>query len=309
VSNQTISVISPVYRNEASLEKLTTEIIKAVQNDFSDYEIILVEDGSMDGSWKKICELSQNNPKIKGIKLSRNFGQHVATAAGLKKAKNDWVCTIDADLQDPPSYIPQFYAKTKEGFDVIYGITRNKKTSFIRKMLSRSFFWTINKFTGQKLMSGLTSFTFMSQRSVQEHNRFSDIYKNHVFVLMWIGLPSTFVSFDRDHRDEGQSSYNLSTLIRYALAGIYFFPANFIQYFVRFGFIIAFSSIAYSIIVLLKYYLLNIQPGWTSLAVLVSFFGGLTLSSIGIVGLYVGKIFEQVKNRPLYVVESEVGEK
>lgn len=305
MNSSTISVVSPVYYNEASLERLTSEIIKSISTDFADYEIILVDDGSQDGSWNKIAELNRQNPKIRGIKLSRNFGQHVATAAGIHKAKNDWVCTIDADLQDPPINIPIFYTKAKEGYEVIYGITRNKKTSFFRKLLSRGFFWAVNKFTGQNLDYGLTSFTLMSQKAAREHNRFSDIYKNHVFVLLWIGFKSAYVYFDRDERDAGQSSYNFSTLLKYALAGIYFFPAHFIQYFVRFGFLIALMSILYSIIVILKYYLLSIQPGWTSLAVLVSFFGGLILSSIGIVGLYVGKTFEQVKPRPLYVIDLE----
>ena len=302
----TISVVSPVYQNEGSLEKLTSEIISAVSNNFSDYEIILVDDGSSDHSWEIIEKLASKNPKIKGIKLSRNFGQQVSTSVGINKSKSNWICTIDADLQDPPSSIISFYQKAIEGYDIVYGVTSDKKSSLYRKYTSKTYFWLINKLTGQNLHPGLTSFTLFSRKVADEHKKFSDLNKNHVFVLNWLGFKSAFVMFPREKRFEGQSSYKLSSLLKYAFAGIYFFPANFISHFVKFGFVVSLLSFLYSLILVAKYFLYNIQPGWTSLAVLVSFFGGFILFSIGMIGLYVGKIFEEVKQRPPYVIDREI---
>lgn len=302
----TISIVSPVYQNEGSLDILVGEIITSVSHDFSDYEIILVDDGSTDRSWDVMKSIAKDNPKVKAIKLSRNFGQHVSTAVGINRSKSDWVCTVDADMQDHPSNILKFYQEAKKGYDIVYGVTKNKKTSLMRIFLSKGYFWTVRHLIGGNILPGITSFAFFSKKVANEHRKFSDLNKNHIFVLVWLGFKSSFIEFERNERLDGKSSYTMIGLIRYALAGIYFFPTHFISHFVKLGFVIAGLSFLYSIFLIFKYYYLNIQPGWTSLAVLISFFGGLILASIGIVGLYVGKIFEQVKSRPLFVIDEEI---
>ena len=308
---QSLGIVIPVYLNALSLAKLLSKLIETLEENRINYKIILVNDGSPDSSWQIIEKLCKENKNITGIALSKNFGQHIALAAGIQNAKTDWVCTIDADLQDSPEHVIKLlsYAK-KNKLDTVYGISEDKKSSFFRTASSKLYFWVNNKLSGWNLNSNLTSLTLFNQKVANEYCKFSDIYRNHLLILHWLGFKAGYYKYQRDQRTLGKSGYSFKKLLQHALSGIYFHSEFFLKYFVSIGLSLTTFSLFYTFWLLIKYLVSNEHiPGWTTLAVLNLFFGGVIISAIGIVGAYIGKTFEQVKHRPLYVIDEIINNK
>jgi dolichol-phosphate mannosyltransferase len=302
-----ISIISPIYKAGNIVDKLVEEIIKSVSEITSNYEIILVEDGSPDNSWEKIEENCKKNGKVKGVKLSRNFGQHFAITAGLTESKGENVIVMDCDLQDNPKYIIDLVNKAKLGFDIVYTSKLERQHSVFKNITSIVFFKIFNYLTdNQTGISSIGAYSLLTRKVVDAFCRINDTHRHYLMILRTLGFVSTQIPIIHDKRFEGKSSYNFSKLINHALDGITSQSDKLLRISISVGFLFCVISIATAIYTVAKYLIIGALPGYTSLTSLISLSTGLILLSIGVVGMYIGKIFEQVKNRPLYFIDRKI---
>lgn len=304
-----LSIISPVYNAEKIVYELVKRIVDEVEKITSEYEIILVDDYSKDNSWVSITQQCEINKKVKGIKLSRNFGQHYAISAGLEASLGEYVVVMDCDLQDNPKYIHTMYTKALEGNHIVYTVKKERKHGFIKTLMSKAFFMVFNFLTNNKkefASANIGSYTLLSKQAVKTYNSIKDYRRHYLMVLNWIGLKSAFINIEHEKRFEGTSSYNLKKLIIHAIDGITSQSDKLLQLTALLGFILSSISFLSIIVIIIRYLYSPFQAGWASIVVLILLMSGLIILSIGICGIYIGKIFEQTKNRPLYIVENKL---
>ncbi|MFN4253715.1 MAG: glycosyltransferase family 2 protein [Saprospiraceae bacterium] len=305
----TLSIVSPVYRAEKIVHELVARVSAAIEPLSVEYEILLVEDGSPDGSWKKIEDACKANPKVKGVKLSRNFGQHYAISAGLAEASGDFVVVMDCDLQDNPVYIKTLLDTAREGYDIVYTHKRKREHSFFKNITARFFYTTFNYLSGSQHPNAnhLTgSFSLLSRKAVDSFNTVKDFHRHYLMVLRNLGYRSTSIEVVHEKRFEGTSSYTLRKLISHAIDGITSQSDKLLHLSVRLGFLFCVASFVWASVLIVQYFVRGSLPGYTSLMVMLLLSTGLILSAIGIAGIYIGKIFEQVKQRPLYFIDKKV---
>ena len=302
-----ISIVSPVYRAEKILPILVSEINLVMERIGEDYEIILVDDRSPDNSWEVMKVLSSQNPKIKSIRLSRNFGQHSAIFAGLTKAKGDWVVVMDCDMQDQPKEIAKLYKKALEGYDIVLGQRENRKDKFLKKLTSRLFYKVFNYLSGANFDNNVANFGIYHQKTIKSILDMKDYVKFFSLFINWIGFRNISIPIEHGEREEGKSSYSISRLLKLAFNVIISFSDKPLRLFINFGLGISILSFILGI-----YYLyLSIthkitQPGFSSLILSIWFLSGIIISCIGIVGVYLGKTFDQAKNRPTFIIDEEL---
>jgi dolichol-phosphate mannosyltransferase len=302
-----ISVVVPVYRCTPCLEPLHRRLC-AVLDELvdGDFELILIDDRGGDGAWETIAELARRDDRVRGVRLSRNFGQHAATTAGLAAARGDQAVVMDCDLQDPPEEIPRLYAKAAEGFDVVFGRRKAKPTSWLRRLSASLYFKGLNVFTGAGIQGEFGSFSLISRKVIDGFLCFRDEDRHYVLILHWLGFDWAAVDYEPSARFAGRSSYWLGTLIRHALDGVFFQTTVLLRWIVYFGFALATLGALLSVYFIVARVAGSAYPGWTSIAVIMLLASGFIITSTGITGLYVGKVFEQVKGRPLYVIDREI---
>lgn len=300
-----LSVVVPVYQCADCLTELNARLLSSLTKITHEYEIIYVDDRANDHAWKVISTLAASNKCVKGIKLSRNFGQHLAITAGLENSMGDWVVVMDCDLQDPPEEISRLFEKTKEGYDIVFSRRIKKKHSFYRRMLSSIYFKLMTTFTDQLFNSELGSFTIISRKVVNSFLKFKDNDRHYLFILYWLGYNYCYIDYKHTERYCGNSSYSIKKLIRHALKGVLFQTSAPLKLIAYSGLIISLIGFYFALYITYRYYFYAAMPGWSSIAVLISLIGGAILSSLGIVGLYIARIFEQVKSRPLYIIDEE----
>ena len=302
-----ISIVSPVYRAEKILPILVSEINLVMERIGEDYEIILVDDRSPDNSWEVMKVLSSQNPKIKSIRLSRNFGQHSAIFAGLTRAKGDWVVVMDCDMQDQPKEIAKLYKKALEGYDIVLGQRENRKDKFLKKLTSRLFYKVFNYLSGANFDNNVANFGIYHQKTIKSILDMKDYVKFFSLFINWIGFKSVSIPIEHGEREEGKSTYSVGRLIKQAFNVIISFSDKPLRLFINFGLSISILSFVLGI-----YYLyLSIthkitQPGFSSLILSIWFLSGIIISCIGIVGVYLGKTFDQTKGRPTFIIDEEV---
>ncbi|OFY96903.1 MAG: glycosyltransferase [Bacteroidetes bacterium RIFCSPLOWO2_12_FULL_31_6] len=302
-----ISIISPVYKAENSIDKLVERIIAAVSKLSNHYEIILVEDGGFDNSWKKIQENCQKFPLVKGIKLSRNYGQQHAIQAGLDAAKGEYVITMDCDLQDLPEEIEKLLNKAKEGYEIVVASRKNRKDDFLKKLLSRLFYKTLSYLTETKQDKTVANFVVYHRKAVDAMARLKDHNRYYPMLQQMIGFSYAKVEINHAERADGKSSYSFSKRLRLAMDTILTFSDKPLRLTVKFGVLLSFLSICAALTMVVLYFFSDVKSqGWASLALLISFFSGAIISVLGMVGLYVGRTFESVKNRPTYIIEEKI---
>jgi glycosyltransferase involved in cell wall biosynthesis len=305
-----ISIVSPVYRAEKIIDELVSRLVESLSAITQDFEIVLVEDGSPDGSWQKIEENCKANAKLKGIKLSRNYGQHYAISAGLAEAAGDYVIVMDCDLQDDPKYIGDLYRMAKEGNGIVYTVKKERKHSFFKNITARFFYLVFNSLTDNKnaaAVGTVGSYSILSRQVVDAFNQIKDYHRHYLMVLRLLGYKSAYLTVEHQNRFEGRSSYNLGKLINHAIDGITSQTDKLLRISVTIGFIMFLVSFLGAIILLLHYLISGVATqGYTSLMEMLLASTGLILMSLGITGIYIGKIFDQVKGRPLYLVEKRV---
>lgn len=302
-----VSVVIPVYGCRPCLAALNSRLTAALSELGVAYEIVYVDDRSTDGAWEVLEELSRADVHVRAIRLSRNFGQHAAITAGLARARGRWTVVMDCDLQDPPESLPHLYAKAREGFDVVFARRKSRQHSELRRLGARAYFWMLSAFFGTKLEGEYGTFSIVSRKVVDAYLGLKDTDRHYLFILNWLGFESTSVDVEHRERYSGRSAYTFSKLVAHAFDGLVFQTTRLLRWIVYAGFVIAFLGVALAGFFLYSWVVNDPYPGWTSLAVLLLLLGGFIILSLGVTGLYVGKIFGQVKGRPLYVIDEEVG--
>ena len=302
-----ISIVSPVYRAEKILPILVSEINLVMERIGEDYEIILVDDRSPDNSWEVMKVLSGQNPKIKSIRLSRNFGQHSAIFAGLTKAKGDWVVVMDCDMQDQPKEIAKLYKKALEGYDIVLGQRENRKDKFLKKLTSRLFYKVFNYLSGANFDNNVANFGIYHQKTIKSILDMKDYVKFFSLFINWIGFKSVSIPIEHGEREEGKSTYSVGRLFKQAFNVIISFSDKPLRLFINFG--LSISVLSFIVGIYYLYLALTgkiAQPGFSSLILSIWFLSGIIISGIGIVGVYLGKTFDQAKGRPTFIIDEEV---
>jgi polyisoprenyl-phosphate glycosyltransferase len=299
-----ISVVIPVYRAAGCLGMLYERLINALSPISPDFEVLLVEDGGPDSSWELIEQLCRQDPRIKGIKLSRNFGQHFAITAGLDHAFGRWVVVMDCDLQDQPEEISKLYQRAQEGHDVVFARRHQRQDSVYRKLTSQFFTWIYNYLGDIKADNSVANFSISSQAAIGYVRQFRERNRAFPAFLDLVGFRRAYVEVEHAARYEGKSSYTFSKLFDLAIQCIVAQSNKPLRLSIRFGFLLSAFSLIYGSYIFIGYWIHAISvPGWTSIMVLTSFLFGLMFANLGIIGLYLGKVFDEVKGRPLYMIE------
>ena len=301
-----LSIVSPVYKAENIIPLLVERIEKAVGKITADYEVILVEDGGPDASWRVIEAIAETNPKIKGIKLSRNFGQHPAIMAGLSQAKGEWVVVMDCDLQDQPEEIEKLHAKALEGFDIVLAKRRDRKDRFFKKMTSLFFSKVYGYFTDTDYDNEVANFGIYHKKVIQSILDIPDTIKFFPLFVKFVGYNSTSIIVAHAERAEGTTSYSFAKLLSLAFNTIISFSNKPLKLFVKFGLTISFISFVigmYNLYLALTHQIAVL--GYSSIIVSIWFLSGVLITTIGVTGIYVGKIFDQTKGRAPYIIDKK----
>lgn len=304
-----LSIVSPVYRAGLVLEELVERIAKSIPSTFNSYEIILVDDFSPDKSWQEIVEISKKNTNVRGFKLSRNFGQHYAITAGLNYVTGDYIVVLDCDLQDQPEEIEKLFNESQKGFDIVLARRHERKDSLYKKAVSKLFYKTLSYLTGTKQDASVANFGIYSKQVIDEVVKLEEKIKYFPTMVKWVGFSTAYVNVEHASRTEGKSNYNFKKLLNLALDIILAYSDKPLRLIIKFGLSVALVSFLMVIYVLFEKFTGKVSvSGYASLIISIWFLSGCMLTTLGVVGLYIGKIFEGVKNRPSYIIEKSTDE-
>jgi len=298
-----LSVVTPVFQAEGCLEELYRRLVAAVSSITGDFEIIMVEDCGGDRSWEIICELARKDARVKGIQFSRNFGQHYGITAGLDHCDGDWVVVMDCDLQDRPEEIPRLYAKAKEGYEIV--IARHGRRSHAPgKRLASRLFYKLFSYLADIEYDGQTgNFRIVSRKVVASFRKMREQLRFFGGLVNWMGYPTAAVDVQHDERYAGPSTYTPAKLWKLASETVIAYSDKPLRISVRLGFALAFLAFCYGIYIIVRALLYGSPiTGWASLIVSVYFIGGIIIAILGVIGIYLGKTFDEAKKRPLYIV-------
>ena len=302
-----LSVVIPVYKSEKTISILVEKLRKEIVGITNDFEIILVDDCCPQQSWSKIKEECKLDNRVKGIKLSKNFGQHYAISAGLKYVTGDWIVVMDCDLQDDPSEILNFYKKTKEGFDIVLGQRKNREDTFFKITRSKLFYKILSYLIGQKIDNTIANFGIYNSKVINAINLFEEQNRFFPSMVSWVGFKKSTIEIKHAKREIGKSSYSFNKLLTLALDIILMSSEKPIKLIVKFGLYTSIVSFIFIIYKIMLYMNGNVKvEGYTSIIIAICFFSGLIISFLGIIGLYIGKVFEGVKKRPVYIVDKKI---
>ena len=302
-NNIKISIVSPVYRAEKMVQMLVERIVKSVSTITEDYEIILVNDASPDASWQAIEVECVKNQRVKGLNLSRNFGQHYAITAGLNYAKGEWVVVMDCDLQDCPEEIPALYAKAQEGYDSVFAQRVQREDKWYKRLSSKLFYAVFGYLTDTKQDASIANFGIYHHNVVKAIIQMGDRFRYFPTMVQWVGFKKGYLPVDHNERMEGKSSYNWSRLFRLALDTIIAFSDKPMRLMVKLGAFVTLIALVIGVVYLIKYLMGDIAvAGFTTLIISLWIIAGIIISLLGIVGLYIGKMFDTVKQRPMFIV-------
>jgi glycosyltransferase involved in cell wall biosynthesis len=305
--NPIISFVSPVYKAEKMLDKLVDEIQKTMLVLDKPYEIILIDDRSPDKSWDVMKGISCEFPEVKSVRLSRNFGQHPAIMAGLTLAKGEWIVVLDCDLQDQPKEVLNLYNKAQEGFDVVLAKRKNRQDSFFKKMTSLIFSKIYSFFTDTKYDNEVANFGIYHSKVITSILEISDAIKFFPLFVKFVGYNYTSIIVEHGLREEGNSSYSFSKLISLAFNSIISFSNKPLKLFVKFGLIISLISFLFGLYTIYLTVTNQIEVlGYSSIIVSIWFLSGVIITTIGVTGIYVGKIFDQTKGRPTFIIDEKL---
>lgn len=302
-----ISIVSPVYKGEHMVAELVRRNVESVSFITDDYEIILVNDASPDNSWEEIVKQCAANPKVKGLNLSRNFGQHYAISAGLSFASGEWVIVMDCDLQDRPEEIPNLYRKAQEGFDIVYARRAVRKDGVVKKSTSALFYRVFRYLSGIQSDKAVANFGIYHKRVIEEFNKMPEQSRFFPSQVKYLGFKDTAIDVEHNERSEGKSSYNLLKRFKLGFDVIVSNSNKPLRFAVGLGFCMSALSFILALYnVIAKWAGVIRVPGYTTTVFSIWFVGGLLLLVMGIMGLYIGKIYDQVKGRQLFIVKDKV---
>lgn len=296
-----ISVVVPVYGCRGALEELYKRLTNVLSKMTKNYEIILVNDNCPQNSIEVIRELCEKDKKVVGIELSRNFGQMKAILAGLDYSSGEWVVVMDCDLQDRPEEIPNLYKKAQEGYDVVFARRKHRKDSFFKVLVSKMFYKIYSIASGVEYDASLCNFSICNRKVIDSYCQMREEHRAFVMYVKWLGFKQTAIDVEHNERYEGKSSYNFKKRMKMASDIIFSQTDKILKLIVSIGFGITFLSLLAIIYVIIHYFLYPTSQGWSSLIAVICLMSGIIISVIGVVGIYVGNIFIQIKNRPLYI--------
>lgn len=302
-----ISVVSPVYKCKTFLYELYFRLKESLEKITPDFEIILVNDDSPDGAWEVISELAQKDHRVKGVNLSRNFGQHYAITAGLEYCSGEMVVVMDCDLQDKPEEILKLYNKSKEGFEVVFGRRVNRQDSFIKKLYSWTFYKLFDYLTDNFSDNSVSNFGIYSRQVIQNYLKFTEKVRLFPLLIKWLGYKIGYVDIEHCKRPASKSSYSFMKLLSLAINVIITQTNKPLRISIKFGFLMSFLSMLYLIYLVIRKFSYDIPIGWTSIICSIFLIGGLIFANLGLIGLYIGKMYDEIKNRPLYIVKEVIG--
>ena len=306
-----ISVVVPVYGCRSALPELHRRLVDVLEGMEKSFEIILVNDACPQGSWEEIVRICKEDKRVVGIDFSRNFGQIKAITAGLDCSRGDWVVVMDCDLQDRPESIPELYSKAQEGFDVVFARRVARKDTRIVKAMSRAFYKVYDYFTDGNYDSSLCNFSISRRKVIDAYCQMREQKRAYTMFLKWLGFKQTAIDLEGDERYEGESSYTFKKKMSLAFDLITSQSTKPLKFAVHAGFTFAFLALVMLLYLVIRYVVdpTKALVGWTSTIAAVCLLGGLILAAVGVVGLYVGNIFNEVKERPLYVISQKMNEK
>jgi dolichol-phosphate mannosyltransferase len=292
-----------VYGCKDCLRALHGRLTEVLSSQPGGYELIFVDDRSPDGAWELLEELSRADRRVRALRLSRNFGQHAAITAGLAATRGRWTVVMDCDLQDPPEEIPRMLAKAAEGYDVVLCTRQERVQSLTRRLAASAYFRAHNMLAKGDLHTNYTNLSLLSRKVVDAFLTLNDRDRQYLLIVHWLGYNRTSIQIRQADRHAGRSSYASRQLMKVALDGLFFQTTVLLRWIVYVGFLLAAAGAALAGYALLAAIEGRDLPQWLGLPMLGLFLAAFIIISTGVTGLYVGKIFEQVKGRPLYVVD------
>ena len=304
-----LSVVIPFYNEEKNIDYLFKRLITVLDKLETTYEIICVNDGSKDDTLGCLVQHHQTQPQIKVINLSRNFGKEIALTAGIDYANGEAIIPIDADLQDPPELIEQLVFKWQEGYDVVYAKRRSRQgESWLKRLTAYAFYQTIGRMSSVTIPPNTGDFRLLDRRVVKALKKMPERTRFMKGLFAWVGFKQTSVLFDREPRFQGDTTWNYWKLWNFAIDGITSFSFLPLKVWSYIGICISFLSYLFASFLIIRTLFFGVDvPGYASLMVTVLFLGGVQLITLGIIGEYLGRVYEEVKKRPLYLVREKYG--
>lgn len=307
--NDLITVIVPLYNEELVIQEMYSRLTRVMETTGFDYEIVLVNDGSRDRTLSIARNLCEKDGRLKLVSFSRNFGHQIAITAGVDQASGTAVVIIDADLQDPPEVIPDMLKKWKEGYMVVYGARKQRKGESLFKLLSAAMFYrTLRKMTSVNIPIDVGDFRLMDRCVVEQIKRMPERSRFVRGMVSWVGFNQGQVLYTREERFAGETKYPFKKMLKFALDGIFSFSQVPLKLASKLGFLCSGVSLLfmfYGLIVKFFHPETTVQ-GWTSIFLAIFFLGGIQLIFLGIIGEYLGRIYEETKQRPLYIVDEKI---
>jgi len=297
-----LSVVTPVYKAEGCLEELYRRLVAALSAITPDFEIVMVEDRGGDRSWEIIESLAKQDPRVKGLQFSRNFGQYYGITAGLDHCDGDWVVIMDCDLQDRPEEIPRLYARAREGYEVVHA-RRDRSGDWALKRWGSDLFFHLFRWLADVDYIPPGNFRILSRKVVENIRGMREQLRHLGVMLNWMGFPAAYIDVERADRHAGDTSYTLAKLWKLAADTVIAHSDKPLRLAVRFGFLLALLAFCGGVYIFVRALLYGYPiTGWASLIVSVYFIGGIIIALLGVLGIYLGKTFDETKKRPLYIV-------
>ena len=297
-----LSIVSPIYKGEKMLDELVRRITVSVAPITDEYEIILVNDQSPDDSWNVIKRICKEDKHVKGVNLSRNFGQHYAITAGLSKSSGEWVVVMDCDLQDRPEEIP-LYHKAMEGYDSVFAQRVERQDTFMKRLSSTIFYKVFSFLTDSKQDKSVANFGIYHRKVVNAILAMGDSIRYFPIMAQWVGFKKYYLPVVHAEREIGKSSYNLFKLLKLASDNMIGFSDKPLRLMLRFGFYVVLLSLLFAFYTFVKWALGLIEVGgFTTMTISIWLAVGIITMMMGITGIYIGKIYDRVKGRPIFII-------
>jgi dolichol-phosphate mannosyltransferase len=305
----TVSFVLPVHNEADNLDELQRRLVATMERVDQPYEVVLVDDGSFDDSIDKIRAIRSRDPRFKLVALSRNFGHQAAITAGLDAARGDAVVVMDSDLQHPPEAVPLMISRWREGFEVVNAVRSDRRgESRFKRSSARAFYWLLCRLAKIEMSPNVGDFRLVDRKALNAFNSMRESTRYLRGMFSWIGFRQTAVPYDYHDRHAGKSKYTLRRMLALGTNGIVSFSHVPLEIALHLGFLVAFLSFMAGIGDLVAtIFSVNTVPGWLSIAIMVSFLGGMQLLILGVMGIYMGRMYDEVKRRPLYVVREVDG--
>jgi len=303
----TLSVVVPIFNERENISELVNRVEKTLVNLKVNYEILIIDDGSKDDSWAYIQELKKEKKQLRGIKLSRNFGHHHAITAGIHSAKGDLIVVMDGDLQDRPEVISDLFLKINEGYDAVFVTRNNRKEEFSYLIFQKIFYYILNTLSGIEFNSKQANFSIINRKVARAYKNFNESSRFYGTIIKWLGFNTTEIVSEHGSRFAGKPAYTFRKRFRLAIEIIVAFSDRPLKIAIFIGLSMSFISSFFSAWIIYSAINNGFEVlGWASLIVSIFFIGGIILVVLGLMGIYIGQIFREVKKRPIYLIDQEI---